>query len=101
MLQHTAPYRWGSDWAEGEYGEDRDYDVCGVWLDGGDGVLGDLHRGHLHLEGLVPYEDGEGPRWARLQHARPGEGVELISCFHSLALSIDQHKQAQSHSCNS
>ena len=70
----VSPPRWRSDRAQGQHGEDGEHDVRGVRLDGGDGVLGHKQRGHLHLEGPVPHEDGQGPRRPRVQHARAGEG---------------------------
>lgn len=50
-------YRWRSDWEEGWHREDRDHDVCSIWLDRGDGVFRDMHWRHLHLEGHVASED--------------------------------------------
>lgn len=53
-------FRWRFNWAQGEHGEDGDYDVRCVRLVRGDGVFGHLLGGHLHLEGHVSDEDCQG-----------------------------------------
>lgn len=59
-LTVSSSFRWWSNWAQGEHGEDRDNDVRRVRLVGGDGVFGHVHGGHLHLEGHVPDENRQG-----------------------------------------
>lgn len=53
-------FRWRFNWAQGEHGEDGDYDVCCVRLVRGDGVFRHMLGGHLHLEGHVSHEDCQG-----------------------------------------
>lgn len=50
-------HRWRSDWEEVQHREDRDHDVCSIWLDRGNGVFWHMHRRHLHMEGHVFSED--------------------------------------------